>query len=697
MNRAKAPKTIPIKKIRIRVISISLVFLLGFALIGARAFELHLTDNVKLNRLAKTQYKRKIVVAPKRGNIFDTHGETLAIDLRVDSVYGMPHRIQDPDQLAKELAPLLSLPKEKILKRISKKKKKFVWIKRRITQEESQRLKEKKLEGIGTIPEYKRFYPNGTLAANLLGAVGYDAKALSGLELTFDKTLKSEDPPLLVEQDAKGRSYAPYALVGLQHPKQITLTIDKTIQYITERELKAAVGKAKAKSGVAIVLDVPTGEILAMATVPTFDPNEYYKYDFKNWRNRAVTDIFEPGSVFKAFTAAAALETEVIKPGQKLNCENGIMKVGSHAIHDHHGYGLLSLSDIIKFSSNICSYKLAHRVGKKRFVKIIKEFGFGSKTNIQTPGEQAGLMASGKRLSGIQLGTMGFGQGISTTPLQIVMAYGAIGNGGYLMKPRLVKDIRDSDGKILKKFGPQIVRQVVQEDTAHQTIKLLETVVRKGGTGTRAALESYTVAGKTGTAQKVIEGHKGYAKNKYVASFIGMAPAEKPRLVILVSIDEPKGGYYGGLVSGPVFKQIMGQSLAYLKVPPQPATKSESPQKVAKKAPQAPLSKKSLAKKTQSKPDKKDNSPPITEKALSGDSQVIPDLTGLSVREALRKAHTHDFKIKIEGSGVCDQQEPAPGDPAPNGTSILLKCHPPDLSQGYGKEVKKAHPQTAMN
>ncbi len=676
MNKILAPKNVPIKKIRIRFAAVSVLFILSFLLLGARAFELNLSENVKLRTLAKNQYKRRVVVAPKRGNILDRNGETLAIDIKVDSVYVSPHRVQDKNELSKALAGILDLPAGKILEKISNPKRKFVWIKRRITPEEGAKINQLKLDGFGTLPEYKRFYPNGDLAANLLGAVGYDAKALSGLELSLDDYLRSQDPPMLVEQDAKGRSYAPFGLVGLEHPKQVVLSIDKTIQYVTQRALVNAVEKAKAQGGMAIVLEAKTGEILAMASAPTFDPNHYYDYEFKNWRNRAITDIYEPGSIFKAITIAAGLELGKVKADDKLHCENGAMKVGKNTIHDDHPHGLINMTEVIKYSSNICSFKIAQKIGKDKFSKIIQDFGFGSKSGIDAPGEQGGILANAKNWSTVQLGTIGFGQGISATALQIAMAYGGIANGGFLMKPLLLKEILDSEGDVLKTFSPQISHKVLEAKVAHHTIEMLKTVVEKGGTGTRAALEAYSVAGKTGTAQKVVAGQKGYAKNKYVASFVGLAPAEDPKLVVIVTIDEPKGTYYGGVVSGPVFKEIMEHSLAYLKIPPTFPDKPTKATKVAHKGP-AEGTKPNKPKKLPSakvEPVKKATAPLTT---LEEGFIPIPDLTGLSVREVLRKGHTQNFKVEIQGSGICTEQEPKAGAAVAIGTPIVVECNPP--------------------
>jgi len=671
------------KKIRLRIAAVSLFFFLAFALVAARAFELHLTDNKKLTSLVKNQYSRKVVVAPKRGTIMDHNGDTLALDLQVDSVYASPHMIEDPKAFARSLAPVLGMDEGKILEKIDDKKKKFVWIKRRLGEEESAKLKGLKLPGLGALPEYKRFYPNGSLAANVLGAVGYDAQALSGLEMAQDEVLKSQDPPKLIEQDAKGRSYSPFALMGLEHPNGIVLTLDKTIQYLAERELKAAVDKAKAVGGVAVVMDVESGAVLGMAVQPSFDPNEYYKYEPSQWRNRAVTDTYEPGSTFKAITAAIALETGAFDLTKTLHCENGAMQVGKFTINDTHGHGPLNLNDIIKFSSNICSYKLAQLVGKKRFYEMVRDFGFGQKTGIEIPGEVGGIMASLNNLGTLQLGTMAFGQGVSTTPLQIAAAYAAIANGGFLMKPYLIKEIRDSKNNVVQSFGPQILRRVIREETAKHIARMLETVVQKGGTGTAARLEEYQVAGKTGTAQKVAPGGKGYAKNKYLASFVGFAPARDPKLVVLVSIDEPKGDYYGGLVSAPPFREIMGQSLAYLKTPPDGVAREV----LAQGKPEKPKAPKAAGKAPKEEREERVaaamEKPPV--EALSGDGegtaaetdQAVPDLTGLSVREALRKAQSKNFKVKVRGSGICNRQEPEAGGAAEAGAEIVLDCEPP--------------------
>ncbi|MCP5467942.1 MAG: transpeptidase family protein [Deltaproteobacteria bacterium] len=692
------------RKLRIRIRVFGFIFLILFGLLGLRAFNLHLEVNPHLSSYKDTQYQRKIVLSPKRGNILDANHETLAMDVEVYSIYASPHLIEEPKEFAKQLAPLLQISSQDVLKKISNKKKKFVWLKRRVEKKESEKVRELDLEGIGLLPEYKRFYPNNHLAANLIGIAGYDAKALEGMELSYDSILKNKAQPVYVEKDAKGRPFASFDLLKAANAKQIVLTLDKYIQHIAEKELDEAVKKANAKSGVAIVLEAKTGSILAMAVSPSYNPNDLKNYQVGKARNRAIADMIEPGSTFKAFTAAIALENKAITPQGSMNCENGRMKVGKHTIKDTHPYGMLSLRDIIKYSSNICSYKLAQKVGKEKFIASLRDLGFGQKTGIQLPGEIPGLLDSAKNMRPIRLGNIGFGQGVTVTPLQIALAYGAIANGGYLMKPRLVKDVLDSEGNVIESFPPQEVHQVFSPEVTKITTEYLKSVVEKGGTGTRAAFEDYGVAGKTGTAQKTQEGRRGYAKHKYVASFVGFAPTHRPELVVVVSIDEPKGAYYGGVVSAPVFKNIMGQSLAYLKISPEKQDNmaqealalkkmKEATQIVTKKTQE--LEKEPVKEKkeigqaseqaSQSMAFSKNASPDKIQQASKDSENIIndqqphrvPTFTGLSVREVLRKAQQGELEVKIEGSGICYQQNPEAGRLMKGSEPITVECHPP--------------------
>lgn len=677
-KRRQPLKQHSVKKVKAKVGLLSVLLFLAFGLVSARAGKLHLSQDPKLKQLASRQYKKEIQLTPKRGNIFDNKGDTLALDIKVDSIFAHPHLIEDKEKFLKDLQSRIQIDGSKIRKRLNSGKK-FVWIKRRISPEESLRLKDFDHKAFGSIKENKRFYPNGVLASNLLGAVGFDSKALSGIELAYDQYLKTIHPPIIVAKDAKGRSYTSHTLIENEHPKNVKLTIDKTIQYIVEKELEEVHKSTHAKGAVALVLEVHTGQILAMASSPTFDPNQYWKYPILNWKNKNITDTYEPGSIFKIFTAAAAMDLKGMKKTSHMNCENGAYKVGKHVIHDHGSYGNVSLETIVKKSSNICSYKIAQQVGKKKFYDYIKKFGFGEKTDFNLPGESKGIMASFKNTSDVQIGTIAFGQGISVTPLQIVSAYGAVANGGQLMRPYIVSEITDHKGKVIESIGPKKIRQVFDPKLSKDLLDLLVGVVEPGGTGTLAAVDGYLVGGKTGTAQKVIEGRAGYSKDKYIASFVGIAPIDDPKIVVLVSVDEPRGNHYGGGVSGPVFSKITQKTLAYLGVPPkfqvakQKKTAQDKSEKISQKSESEEVAEGGGIEENQENQDS-----PIkrVEKEDQNSLVRVPDFKGLSVREASRLAQDRHFRMKTEGSGVTVNQNPAPGDYVERGSEITLTFQP---------------------
>ncbi len=664
------------RRIKKRILLIAVAYFLFFIVIIGRAVELHIADNIKLDRLAKTQYQKKIISAPRRGNIYDTRGEDFSIDVKVDSLYANPGSIENSSSLAHQLAPLLGMELSR-LEKILGQKKKFVWIKRRLSDEESAKIQGLHLPALGWIKEYKRFYPNKNLAATVLGAVGLDSVALAGVELYYDRYLKSAAEPMLVKQDARGQSYSPDLFIEKEEPKNLTLTLDKTIQFITERELNAMVAQTQAKSGIAVVMNSRTGEVLAIASAPDFDPNQYMNYNFQHWRNKTVSDSFEPGSIFKAFTAAAALESGKISLTQKFDCENGAYPVGKSTIHDHGSYGIMTLPDIIRVSSNIGSFKIAQYIGREAFSDMVLKFGFGSKTGIDLPGEVSGIMASPKNWSMLQQGTIAFGQGISVTPIQVVTAYSAIANGGYLMKPFVVKEIRDSKGNLVKETKPQTLRQVMSEANAKILAGLLEGVIGPGGTGGAAQVEEYGVAGKTGTAQKVLEGKAGYADGKFIASFVGFAPAKDPRITVLVSIDEPKGNHFGGVIAAPVFREIVRHTLSYLGVVPQ-----------GKKGPMVITKSESKKPETQTKTSSAEEGidPSVFELAASDaaleltevepGSYRLPNYKGKPLREVLRHWKDEQVKLVVEGTGLCVTQDPAAGKVVTQGSEVHLSFSP---------------------
>jgi cell division protein FtsI (penicillin-binding protein 3) len=438
------------------------------------------------------------------------------------------------------------------------------------------KVKELGSDEIGIRLESRRFYPKKALAGPVLGFTGVDNEGLEGLELTYDKTLRGVDGWVLAEKDAMGRTVFPGG-PGFQYklPKpgrDIVLTIDEVIQHIAEKELDAALAGARAKGGVCIVMDPQTGEVLALSVRTAgnrqaFNPNEPQRYKPAEWRNRAVTDAFEPGSIFKPFLAAAALEERVAHPLERIDCSAGRIQLADRVISDAHKNGVLTFTDVIAESSNVGTIKVALRLGKERFAKYLNAFGFGSKTGVDFPGEISGQLKDYRLWSGVSLGSIAIGQEIGVTPMQMAAAYCALANGGTLMKPYIVSEIIGRAGGEGRKFRPQPVRRAITGETCAKVNKMMQKVVETG-TGRKARPVGYTAAGKTGTAQKIDPKTGAYSKKDYVSSFAGFVPANAPKLVIIVMIDTPEGAIYGGSVAAPVFKAVAEQSLAYLQVLP---------------------------------------------------------------------------------------------------------------------------------
>lgn len=555
------------KWIRFRISTILVFFCLLAFIVAGRAFQLQVLKRDQLCRLAERQYKNKVPLVPKRGTIYSRGYEELAVTVEVDSIYAEPDAVEDAKLAAKKLAPVLSVSRKELEERLSASKS-FVWLARKVSPSLIERVKSLDIQGIGFVKENKRFYPNAELASHVVGFSGIDGSGLGGIELAQDVQIKGKVELIRAERDALGKRTLPndFGFEESLAGNSVVLTIDKTIQYTAERELAEAVKKSGAKGGTAIVMDPKSGEVLAMANYPQFNPNDLSSYPQAFLKNRAIVDTYEPGSTFKVFLLAAALEEGVVKPEDTFFCENGSMELAGKVIHDTHKYGTLTVSEIMKFSSNIGASKIAAKLGKERYYGYLTSFGFGSPSGIELRGEGSGILRSVNKWSKLDLANVSFGQGVSVTPLQLTTAFSAIANGGYLMRPYLVKDILDRDGKVIKRNQPQIVEKVIGGDTASKVTDMLKDVVAEGGTGTAAALAGYDVAGKTGTAQKVSEGGRGYG-GKHVASFIGFVPAQSPELVVLVAVDEPVGVQYGGVVAAPVFKAIAESSLRYLNTP----------------------------------------------------------------------------------------------------------------------------------
>ena len=557
------------KYIRLRVFLVGLAFIALFAVIGAKAVYLQVYRSPWLTQKASRQYEQSLTSVGKRGTVYDRNLTEMAVTIDVTSIAARPASIEQPQRTAKALARILKTDHRKIYKKL-KAKSPFVWIKRQANPKETDAVRKLALAGIEFVPERNRFYPNKTLAAQALGFTGLDGYGLEGIEFSYDRYLRGTNSNQMVYKDALGNVFnEQQAAAGLNTGHNIILTIDRAIQYIAESALEETVKEFSARSGMAIVMEPTTGAILAMAHVPLFNPNAYTEFNKALWRNRAITDPFEPGSTMKIFSAAAAIESGNIKAHDIFFCENGAYKIGRNVVHDIKKHGWLSLQQIIKYSSNIGAVKVSEKLGRKRLYKMYSKFGFGAKTGIDSPGETAGSLTPYKRWTTIDTGAISFGYGVSVSALQLVTAASAIANDGLLMKPFFVQAVTDQQHEPLKQFQPQTVRRVISARTARAIMK---TVITEGGTGVNAALEGYTVCGKTGTARKLDESGS-YSKSNHIASFVGFTPAEKPRLAIVVVIDEPQGAYYGGTVAAPVFRRVARETLHYMNIPPESGAK----------------------------------------------------------------------------------------------------------------------------
>lgn len=635
-GRAGSP---PAKERRKRMAGLALFFVLGFSIISYRCVYLHLARDPKLVKRANTQYTTKLKEAPPRGNIYDANGEELAVSVSGYSLAARPGKIKERQKFLSNIAPLIGMKESEIDSRLDPSKK-YVWLKKTIAPQEKEPLLSLVQSSHGSVELVKmakRYYPNREVASQILGAVGQDNDGLGGLELFYDRTLHGGGERSEAFRDARGKTYVTEETLSVpeKDPNHLHLTIRKNIQYTTEKELTAACDAYHAYTCTAIVMNPQTGAILAMASYPNFNPNSYQDYALTAWRNLAVTDTFEPGSTFKTMMAAAAVESGLVQSRDKFFCENGALTVGRHVIHDHEKYGMMTLREILKVSSNIGIYKVGRKVGKKKFGEIVNLFGFGKKTGIDYPGEASGYMRPAASWQDIEFANISFGQGIRVTPLQLASGFATIANGGVRMKPYFVSEISDSQGNAIIQNKPHVVSRVLSQQTADKVIDMLTEVTREGGTATKAALPGYTVAGKTGTSQKFVKG--AYSHTKFMSSFVGIVPAENPKLVILVTIDEPQGVVYGGLVAAPVFKKIAWESLRDLGIP--------------SLTPSAPPS----------------GSPLIREASLlpktlsSSQDDLLPDFRGLSKRKVLALLDEVGLQGEMVGSGAAISQSPAPG------------------------------------
>ncbi len=640
------------KWLRVRIATLLSLFLVLFIALVTRAYQIQVLNGQNLKARADRQHTANLRVESERGIIFDRNGEKLAVSVMSDSVCADPSKIEDIRGTATKLAAILNVDGKTLLKKMSGAKN-FCWLARRITPDQTALVENLDLDGIFIIKEPKRFYPNGELAGHLIGFVGMDASGLEGLEFRFDEHLKGAPEQLRWTRDAKGKRLYPRIDSATAKQKESTnliLTIDSRIQYLVESQLKAAVQSKGAKGGMAVVMDPKTGEILALANEKGFDPNNFSKIGAAGGKNRIITDCFDPGSTFKPFLAAAALEEGVHKETDQIFCENGNYAVADRVIREaqrkKHGY--LSFADIIKYSSNIGSVKISERLGKEKFYDYITRFGFGQKSGIDLPGETAGLLRPVRNWTRVDTSTVAFGQGVSVTAIQLISALSAIANQGVLMKPYIVRGLVDKQGQVIKKYDPTPVRQVISPQTARRMVTLMTRVVGDpDGTGKNARIDNVNVAGKTGTSQKFDFARRTYSSERVRTSFMGFFPAEDPQVAILVVLDEPQRDKWGGVASAPVFKNIAEQILTCFKthIRENPVYEEDNINRDGKIRQVAAVPAMDLGKNKQNQ----------------FDESMMPDFRGLTIRQAIRKAKESGIELQIVGNGWAVNQAPAPG------------------------------------
>ena len=640
---------------KFRIATLLAFFLVLFIALASRAFQLQILSGKELKALAEKQHTQTLLLQPERGIIFDRNGEKMAATIMTDSVCADPSKIDNPGEVAGRLAVILETDKTVLQKKLSGTKN-FCWLARRIAPEQANLVQELDVDGIFIIKEPKRYYPSGELAGHLIGFVGMDATGLEGLELRYDRYLKGAPEKLIWTRDAKGKRLYP----RVERPETVQkenynliLTIDNRIQHLVESHLKAAVKDKGAKGGFAIVMDPRTGEILALANELGFDPNHFSTADSATGKNRAITDCFDPGSTFKPFLAAAALEEGAVKETDLFNCENGNYAIADRVFHEAQSkrYGALSVHDILKYSSNIGAIKISEKLGKEKFYQYIRKFGFGAKTGIDLPGEVSGLLRPVEKWTRVDAATVAFGQGISVTAIQLITALSSVANQGVLMKPFIVRGLMDRKGNLVQAYHPTVVRRVISPETAKRLTAILTDVVgMEDGTGKRAGIVNVAVAGKTGTSQKFDFARRVYSTERVKTSFIGFFPAEDPQIAILVSLDEPQRDRWGGVAAAPVFKNIGEQLLTCFKtnIRGNPAPEEEMPlsddMKVRLASAPAPL---------------------MDRTGVETDDTVVPNFRGMTIREVLKKSKKKGIEVRVVGSGWATAQQPAAGVPAP--------------------------------
>ncbi|MEE9316584.1 MAG: penicillin-binding transpeptidase domain-containing protein [bacterium] len=551
-----------------RIISSMLIVIFTLIVLEIRLYYIQIVSHHHYRKMADKQSFSVRQANFKRGTIYDRNGKELAIEFEVSSVYAIPSFISNPEETARKLAPLLHMNEKAIRKKLETSNS-FVWLRRKIDTKIAEKIKGLHFKGIKFISEGKRFYPENELASQIIGLAGLDNQGLSGIENFFDRTLRRKTKKTIRRKDGFGREViaADTAYRSEVSGCGVVTTIDRVIQYIAEVELRKAYNETKAKLATIIVQDSKTGELLALANFPSFNGNSSSPGKYKYLKNPAISNIFEPGSTFKPIVAAALLEENLVTLEDRFYCEEGVYLFNGLPIRDHEGEDWLTFIQVLEKSSNIGMAKAGQLLGKDKLYQYARDFGFGNFTGIRLPGETPGILKKSKDWSEISLSRLSFGQGIGVTAIQLISAFSCLANGGVLMEPMIVKRIVEPSGKVVKEFQPCPVRGVISYKTAKTLTNILCRIVEKG-TGEKAKIMGYRVAGKTGTAQKFDPETGKYSDTNYIASFIGYLPAEQPKVTILVILDEPQGYYWGGSIAAPVFARVGLRIMHHLGIPP---------------------------------------------------------------------------------------------------------------------------------
>lgn len=673
-----------------RIVVLLIFVTLLWSMMISRAAFLQLWPNERLQSLQKRQFETVVTLKSRRGDIIDRKGNELAVSSAAYSVFADPKVMENKKEIAKQLSPLIGVSQKEILSKIKSRSSRFVWLQRKLEPQVREQIENLKIHGVGFIEETRRIYPNESLLAQVLGFVGSEGKGLEGLESQVNEALEGGRTKVNMQRDARGRPLIVNGQLFHQMPdgSEVQLTIDRDLQYMLEKELAEAVVRHEADNAVGIILDAQTSEVLAMGNAPLFNSNNAANVSAALRRNRAVTDAFEPGSTLKTFTIAGALRDGWLQPNTRIDCQGGRMQIGKRIIreaenNEKHHFGLLTSAEILAFSSNVGATKVAFQLGPEKLRQTLIDFGFGQKTEIDLPGETRGIMHQ-LPWKEIQFSNISFGQGITVSPIQIANAYAAIANGGWLKRPYIVKAVRDvATGDIVETQSKTLGHPLSAEQAMKMKLMLMG-VTMKEGSGYVARVPGFPVAGKTGTAQKVDPNGRGYIKGGYVSSFAGFLPANDPKFVIYIAVDHPRKGYYGATVAAPLFARIAKFAVRQYGLNPVLISEED-----VIKRPEV----RELASRTKVE---QDNQKLVQKTSVNGTEQVsvadrdsvaaneklaeggsmVPDLTGLSLREVMLRMQGQSVPLKIHGHGFVSSTRPAPGTKLEDGDALAVYLEP---------------------